>query len=303
MTPSSACRLVLAHTRAEPGEHVEVVVVAVFVVAGVEGKRHPQGDVTAGEMEPARHHADDHVRAAIEQKPAPQHTGVAPEPRLPEPVAQHDGAGSAVLAVGRGEDPSERGRDAEHGEDLGRHGGRGKTVGGALAHQVRLDRQIGPHAFEHGGGGLPVPIVGRRQLQLLILGRPLPQLHQLVGIGIGERPDEHEVGHREGGGVGPDAERDDQDRREREPGRAGERASGEAQVLPRQVPVHGGRVAEDAHGLAQPDQRAAGRAAGRVAALLEHGAHLAAVLGPERLGIEGEQRAVEPHHALAGAMP
>src|SRR5439155_11880649 len=104
---------------------------------------------------------------------------------------------------------------------------------------------------------------------------------------------------RECGGVGADAERDDEHRGEHEAWRAPHRADGVAQVLGENVGVDGARAAEDVADRCEPggNYSLLGNALG------EHALELLAVLVAERRGIEPEQRAVEAHQVVSGVRP
>ena len=63
------------------------------------------------------------------------------------------------------------------------------------------------------------------------LGRgAAPDLHEPIGVGVGERPEDDGVDEAEGGGGGADAEREREDRRGREPAVPGGHPRGVGQV-------------------------------------------------------------------------
>ena len=101
----------LAHARAEPREHVEVVVVAVLEVAGVEGQRHPQrrrrgwGNGSPRGITPMTTYGLPSSRSRRPSTPASPPNRDCQSPWLRTMVP---GAPSSL--VGRGEDPAERGR-------------------------------------------------------------------------------------------------------------------------------------------------------------------------------------------------
>ena len=64
----------------------------------------------------------------------------------------------------------------------------------------------------------------------------LAQVHDAVGLGVGQRPQQHAVDDAEDGGVGADAEAERQDEGEREPRHAGQRAQREADVVDHGTP-------------------------------------------------------------------
>ena len=142
---------------------------------------------------------------------------------------------------------------------------------------------VGADRLERVAGALPVAIVRRRQLHLVVARLDLPQLHQPVRLGKRQRPEQDEVGDRERRRRRADAERHDQNGGDREAGRARQRAARVPQILPQDVPMRRGGVADElersssshSHDSAEDRLTLASRRAKRCA-------HLLAVLVAER---------------------
>ena len=69
-------------------------------------------------------------------------------------------------------------------------------------------------------------------------GKLRGEIHQLVGLWISERPQDHAIDDREDGGIGADAERQGQDGDERERRRAQQAADGVAKILAKIINGH-----------------------------------------------------------------
>ncbi len=256
-------------------------------------------------MERPRHHADDGVGRAVQHDLAADDGGIAAEARLPEAVAQDDGPRGPLAVILGQEDAAEERRRAQQGKEVGGERGALQPLGIALAAEVGGERQHRPHRLEGRAHALPVAVVGGRQLHLAVplceLG--LPEPGQPLGLGEGQRADQHVVGEGEGGGGGPDPEGGHDDRGRREPARASERSRREAEVLPKDVEVDKESAGQNVWECLRPE-RDRGREAPRLAeAPREDGNHLPAVLVAERRGEEPQQREVGAHHALRGASP
>ena len=134
------------------------------------------------------------------------------------------------------------------------------------------------------------------------VARSFAQPDQGVGVGKGQRPQQHEIRDGERGGIGADAKRGDQDGGERKAARAVEGANGVAQVLLQDVPVGGRCIHDDLVKSGEP-QREERHTAGGAQLDLKDGRHLLAVVRAERGGIQVEKKPVDPHHAFRGASP
>jgi hypothetical protein len=119
------------------------------------------------------------------------------------------------------------------------------------------------------------------------------QLDDAVLIGEGQGTDEDVIDHRERGCRGADPERGDNDRGERESGRARKGAGSVLQILARDVEVDAGGVIKDFE-----DRRDVRKA--RFAEFLRmNRAEFFAVFIAKRGGLEMQQRPVESHVRLS----
>jgi hypothetical protein len=180
-----------------------------------ERGRPPQIDVSVGERESARHHADDPVRRAAKLHGRVDHIRVAGETRQPRGVAENEHPVIGRHAIGVGQAPTERRRDAERRKEVRRHHHR--------ACMKRLPAAGDAAGLRHEGGdvleaaGLPPPVVevrrGDEVARLPVQPIVLPDLHQLRRVAERQRPQQHAVDGAEHGRVGADAERqrDDDD--------------------------------------------------------------------------------------------
>ena len=254
-------------------------------------------------MEAGGHDADHDVRRPVHEHLAAQHACFSAKARLPEAVTEHDG-GRCVRRIGLGtEDTSERGAHAQDPEYLAGQPPAFHALGLSVAGEVVGLPAEGSHLLEGAAHALPVAVVGRRELRVPVAALVLPEPHQPVRLREGQRPEEHVVGDREGGGRGANAQGGHRDRGERESPRAPQGARDEGEVLAQDVAVDAHRVDGDVLERGQP-QPERGEEAGRVTAPPgKDGAHLFAVLGTEGSGIEAQEGAIQSHHAFPGAKP
>ena len=206
---------------------------------GVERGWHEEADRVARAVlgqgpESLRHHADHGVRLAVERERASEDRAIAAELRMPERVRQDDHASAAGVILVRAEHAAERGRGAEQREEIGGHlfaqdlhGFPGSREGAGHAGVAReaLERLGEPVVFE----------VGRRDAKArrrrAARRRHLRQLHEPIGVRVGQRPEQHAIDNAEHGSVGADAERDRQDGHRGEAGRPPERAQGVSDLV------------------------------------------------------------------------
>ncbi len=187
--------------------------------------RDPQHRLVRWEAELVRHHADDLLHGVGHEVPLADHRRVASEPAAPQPIADHD----RVLAVLRHREPPEHRPDAE----------RGVHVVGGPGHRDALDAII---RAERGGPAAEDEDAVEQLRTFLVLevelasepeplreirsrGRPLDR-HQPVGVGKGQRLENHRVHDAEHPGDGADREP------ERDDGR-GDEARGAHEPAPR----------------------------------------------------------------------
>jgi hypothetical protein len=171
-----------------------------------------EGEIELGlhveEAERAGHHPDDLVSLAVDDEPPADRPGIAAQPRLPVRVAQDDGGWAPRLVVlGRERPAQERGhaeqredavRDAKdrHALRLGQSGHAGRAVGPE------------PHVLERPALVTRGEVEGRTGAQVddVDAGGDVPDPDQLLGVGVGERLEEHAVQDAEYRGVGADGD-------------------------------------------------------------------------------------------------
>lgn len=217
----------------EPAHEVEVMIAPVARLSGIEGEGDPGFDPLVADGEARRHHPDHRTVAAVHLHPLPDDLRVGPERLPPQRVGEHH-HGLRVRQVFRGRVvTAERGVHPEGPEQPGR-GERG--VGPhrlALAGDVDSTGHVGAQAVE-----APVPVAVLRELDGIdpeaveAHGRELAvDDHQPVRIAVGQRLEEHGVGHAEDRGVGPDPERQGHGGQQGEAGAAEQQAASVTEVL------------------------------------------------------------------------
>ena len=216
--------------RRHAADHRELAVV-VFQAVAVEpvpqlgGARHAEG---------GGHDTDDAEGVAAETDRLADHPGVALVALVPETVAEQQlgRPGSHIAALEAGADGW---TDAEQVEEARRHPGDGSTlrtgVGPGVLQLARGNGEPGnrPQAAGVLGKGEVVPA---RQLLMPVpaLGLRAPDPNQGIGIGEGQRPQEHGVHQREHGREGGDAEAEGGDGSSRPAGGPAQAAQGEADI-------------------------------------------------------------------------
>lgn len=156
------------------------------------------------EAEVRRHHADDRVWFAVDEKRLTEDGGVAAEAPCPQPVRQH-GHACVALLVGGGDAATQKRRPPEQGKERPRHLKRRDALGAARGRQVRAPRLRRGQIDKRCRQPAVIPKVGRRH-------RPAdrgPVQHgdQAVGLVIGQRLQQHALRHGPQRGQGRDAER------------------------------------------------------------------------------------------------
>ena len=185
-----------------------------------------------------RQHADDRVRPVVHPQHAADHAGLAAELRLPVLVAQDEHGLRADVVVALAERAAEQRPHAEHVEEVGGDDRGLDPVGLPLVqqherHRVELDQV--PDRLE--AGAIVVQLLDRDAGVVDVRRRRrLLDEHELVPVREGQRREQHAANHGEHGRVRADAEREHADGRGRVAGRAAERATAEADVLPERVP-------------------------------------------------------------------
>ena len=143
---------------------------------------------------------------------------VGSQPYFPEPVAEHDRAGSALAVFLKHEvAPEERG-DTKGWKEARRDVLAREVLGFAGSGEVEVVAADGAHIGEGPAFAAPIEEVRVRDRGIVeLLGR-LVDRHQPVGVGIRERPQQDAVHHAENGRIRADTQRQ---RQHRDGGEAG----------------------------------------------------------------------------------
>ena len=178
-------------------------------------------------------HTDDDGFLHRQVERLPDDCRVRSEHALPVAVREHDHRLRGLAPVARQQQPPEMRPDAEELEEVRRHQPAGRPVRVATSENVerpvaKLDELVDGRRLR--------PVVGdfrEREARVLDARRDLrlAQVDDPVGFGVGKRPQQHAVDDAEDRCIGPDAEAERQDEREREPGHARQRAQRKTDVV------------------------------------------------------------------------
>ena len=161
---------------------------------------------------------------------AAEDAGVGAEAVLPQPVAQdHDARVAAQLALL--EDAAEGGAGTQHREVAGAHLQRAQPQRLRVRGQLEVDARPGAESGERLGALGEVDVVEGRDGPAREPRARLEDPHQAVGLGIGQRAQQHALDQAVDDRARREAEREREHRRRREGGIAPEAARGVAQVL------------------------------------------------------------------------
>ena len=194
------------------------MVVPVAVVLLAVAKRRPQRRFREGKPEFARHDADDRELLAVEGNLSSEDGGIAAELRLPQPVTQERRARGTGPIVRRREQPADGRPHTQRRQKVVRQRGAFDPNRIADANQRRQLKMVHARALERCARLDPIAVIRRREL-VAVLGRLFPQPYETIRIRKRKRPQQYEIGHREGRSRCPDAESDDEHSRDGEPGR------------------------------------------------------------------------------------
>ena len=166
-----------------------------------------QTSASGSGLKPTREDADDRVWHTVQQKRTPHRFVWATETSLRHPITDHRDSGAVrqILTLREGAP-----RDWRHAEDLEVVRRDPKRLHG-LGRIARADvhRKCAEIVQGHGVEHIVLPprhVLGDR-IRIADTGVKLaPELHDPVGLRIGQRLEEHGVDHREDRGVGADAE-------------------------------------------------------------------------------------------------
>ena len=136
-------------SRREPADHANEESRPRLTAARRESKERSPDACAARETETRGEHADDRRGLTIQDHRTSDNPGVAAEPPLPQPIAQEHDPGTRSLLFIRREGPAERGLNAEHREEPGRHVRAGDRL---PARAVGVERSGLPVGCELGEG-------------------------------------------------------------------------------------------------------------------------------------------------------
>ena len=226
-------RLLERHVRLEARDHPHEVVAARRLV---EGPRERQPELGALRVvEARRHDARYRVRLAVERHALTDERGIGPEPLPPQPVGQHDGLRAAGLILFGRERTAHARRDAQHREP--RRGDRRAADARRVARAGQHDaaRRRAADRRKHLALVPPVHVDGKGGRRARHLGLHVEHHDEPVGVGEGQRLEQHGVDRAEHRGVGADAKGQGEGRRGREAGVLDQGANAEPEILPEAV--------------------------------------------------------------------
>ena len=166
-------------------------------VRRIERDRPPELGRAIGKVELLRHHADDRDRRAVQRDRSPDDAGFAAEPLLPHAVADDDdGVLAGLILLGR-ERAAKRGRHAQQLERVPRDLRALQPLGAVRPDERRARALIRREALEHRVLLAPVEKRRRRHRELPVLRHDLVHAHELAGLRIRQRLQQHAVDHAE----------------------------------------------------------------------------------------------------------
>ena len=214
--------LLQRHARFEPG-HTLIAEVAEEHSIAIESLRKDDVGLSVQELKTVRHDANHRIRFRIDRQRSAESRAVTSESALPVSRHQDDGVGTAGRVV-RLRKPAAKGR-----RDIQRLQRAVRDPN--TPHLLRLSHSCDRHApalpDTHLAERLTVFTVGevhrRRDVQLWQVDDPrrrVPDADEFIGIGIGQRLDQHAIHDAEHGGIGANANGEGDERDGREPGGA-----------------------------------------------------------------------------------
>ncbi len=232
----------MRHAALQPSEPAQVLAaparrIAVQVVADRRPHLGRRVVVPLGieRLERRGHDADDAVLAIAHDQRAPDDRRIGAETAPPQLVAEEQHPPVIRTVVLGGEAASERRTDAHHVEVVPAHADGRHPLRLAARDQRRHPRAHHRELLEAAAPLAPVEHGREADVAREPLGVAIADGHEPLGIRIRQRAQEDGVDHGEDGGVGADAERQRDQRRGGEAGRAPQHAEAVAQVLPQHL--------------------------------------------------------------------
>ena len=181
-------------------------------------------------VKPRRHHTDDGVHRGFDAKLQRVERG-AVEPQAPEAIADDHGWRAADALLLGNEAAADDWPHSHHVEEFARHAGAGRHDRLASCDDRSRARRHLRHRAEAPRAGLPVFEVRLRYVLLTAAaGIDLIQPHDVLGLWIGQRPQQDAIDDAEDGGGGANPEPERQDGDDSEPGGAKEDADAVAHI-------------------------------------------------------------------------
>ncbi|HWT44914.1 MAG TPA: hypothetical protein VN085_03070 [Vicinamibacterales bacterium] len=161
----------------------------------------------------ARHDRQDRSRPSVQREGRADNCGIGAEPPHPDAVPEHDAVGIRVAAV---KGVTDEGAHAEHVEERRRDAGAGNLLG--IAAPREGEREVTDRGHPGKARRLRAEVHHPRggERRRLAVGFPVPQEHDVARIGERQRTEQHGVDDAEDGRVGADADRQRQQRHDRE---------------------------------------------------------------------------------------
>ncbi len=200
-------------------------------IAAVQADRHKNLAVPADGEEIGGKNAGHCVGNVVQNDRLTHSVAVAAEFPLREAVGQHGDGGRAGLVVGVAVKASGGWFGAEQAKQAGRgHQGADDFRSVAASKVVGAGAHRG-HRFERAVLGAPVLEIGPSHRHMVGAAHGIVEQHEPVGIGIGQRFQQHAAHHGKNRCVGADAQGQGDDRHQREAGVIKKAPQTEAQVL------------------------------------------------------------------------
>jgi hypothetical protein len=224
--------------RAQPRNHRTELVAPPLVrrLLRSEAKRHERGDIARGQLEVRGQNAHNAIRFAIQSYVAADEARIGAEARHPDVVRENH----ELVGVGRrlclGEGSSENRLPSERAEERRRHRKRPELLRLTARHEADAARREERRVLDRRRLRPPVDVVRNRDAGL---PQPhqrvrVPDEHQPVGMGVGQRREQRLVDEAENRRIRPDPQRERQDGDDGEDRLLSERPERKSDVL------HGG---------------------------------------------------------------
>jgi hypothetical protein len=208
------------HTVGQPSDDAEKVGAA-RCTRGIDREGLPEVRRPRRKVEVRRHDAEDGRGHAVDGDRSADDRGIAAESRPPELRADHDHRCARPLVFSRERRADER-VDAERLEQIRRRRDPRDAIRSVGSHERRARDRERREPAERMRLLAPVEEIRRRDGEHAVFRHDLTHAHQSIRLRVRQRVQQHAVDDAEHGSAGADAERDRQDRDEREARRRNE---------------------------------------------------------------------------------